>query len=63
MDKEGIVTVFLNQQQLQLVERLIRLEHLGDTPAEVLRRVLHLYASTHPEVATGALENKGHGGR
>jgi len=63
MDKGGIVTIFLNQQQLELVERLIHLEHLGDTPADVLRQVLHLYASTHTEVAAGALENNEDGGR
>jgi Arc/MetJ-type ribon-helix-helix transcriptional regulator len=44
------VTVSLNQQQLQLVERLVREGQFGDTLAAVFRRVLQLYAAEHREL-------------
>lgn len=50
MTDEVTVTVLLNTQQLELLERLIRLERLADTPGEVLRQVLRLYAADHPEI-------------
>jgi Arc/MetJ-type ribon-helix-helix transcriptional regulator len=44
------VTVSLNQQQLELVERLVREGRFGDTRAAVLRQVFRQYVAQHPEL-------------
>jgi hypothetical protein len=44
------ITVSLNQQQLELVGRLVQEGGFGDTPAAVLRQVFRLYVMQHPEL-------------
>ena len=47
---ERAVVVELNQQQEQIVRRLIDEGDYGSTPAEVIRDIFIRFCETHPEV-------------
>jgi Arc/MetJ-type ribon-helix-helix transcriptional regulator len=49
MDQEVSVPVRLNQQQEQMIQRLIDEGGYGDSPAAVIRDVFLRFCKSHPE--------------
>jgi hypothetical protein len=49
----GMVTVEINQQQAQLVDRLVASATHGTTRAEVMRRAFVEFCERHPELRAG----------
>jgi hypothetical protein len=47
-ERSGVI-VEMNQQQRELVDRLLTEGGYGRTPGEVLRTVLRLYCAAHPD--------------
>jgi hypothetical protein len=54
MTEDRVVTLEINQQQAQMLDRLIAEGGLGSTPAEVLRSGFLRFCKDHPEFASGS---------
>lgn len=54
MTEERVVTLEINQQQAQMLDRLIAEGGLGSTPAEVIRTGFLRFCMDHPEFASGS---------
>jgi hypothetical protein len=53
MTEERVVTLEINQQQAQMLDRLIA-EGVGSTPAEVIRAGFLRFCVDHPEFASSS---------
>ena len=53
------VVVHMNQQQLQLIKRLIQEHKFGSTREAVIRSVLTLFRRQHPELFKSHRKTKG----
>jgi hypothetical protein len=54
MTEERVVTLEINQQQAQMLDRLIAEGGLGSTPAEVIRTGFLRFCVAHPELASSS---------
>jgi hypothetical protein len=54
MTEQRVVTLEINQQQAQMLDRLIAEGGLGSTPAEVLRSGFLRFCVAHPEFASSS---------
>jgi Arc/MetJ-type ribon-helix-helix transcriptional regulator len=54
MTEERVVTLEINQQQAEMLDRLIAEGELGSTPAEVIRSGFLRFCREHPEFASRA---------
>jgi predicted O-methyltransferase YrrM len=54
MTDERVVTLEINQQQAQMLDRLIAEGGLGSTPAEVIRSGFLRFCRDHPEFASSS---------